>query len=288
MLPPVTDQRLRHFERDAAHGDLQAQARLLLERVRIGDLTEERLRLAAHLGDEAANLAGTGGMEATQNLRTWLRELLRWRGAVVLRTYMAAFRLLPGHDDPVYQDVETEIRTWLESGAQRRSPVSVRLGSRRPVSRAQTHEGHVLCKSLSMMTLEMGTLSPYYLRENDPERIRAATAASQRFAPPSSGGQWRYSYTYRGDDRCWHLFRDANDSGVGASSSRVVESSPAWSPASEVRTVPLIEEPSPLEVFGITHQLIELDREDPGRVRRAAATSLLPWVLSSNTGPEAV
>jgi hypothetical protein len=50
----VTDQRLRALERDAAHGDLQAQARLLLERVRVGDLTEERLRLAAYLGDEPA------------------------------------------------------------------------------------------------------------------------------------------------------------------------------------------------------------------------------------------
>lgn len=53
----MTDQRLRDLERDAASGDLQTQARLLLERVRVGQLTEERLRLAAYLGDEAARVA---------------------------------------------------------------------------------------------------------------------------------------------------------------------------------------------------------------------------------------
>jgi hypothetical protein len=51
--PPVTDQRLRDLERDAAHGDLHARGRLLLERVRVGDLTQERLRLAAYLGHES-------------------------------------------------------------------------------------------------------------------------------------------------------------------------------------------------------------------------------------------
>lgn len=57
LLDLVTDQRLRDLERDAALGDLHAQARLLLERVRVGDLTEERLRLAAYLGHEPAELA---------------------------------------------------------------------------------------------------------------------------------------------------------------------------------------------------------------------------------------
>jgi hypothetical protein len=54
--PLVADQRLRDLERNAAHGDLQAQARLLLERVRVGDLTEERLQLVAYLGHEAARV----------------------------------------------------------------------------------------------------------------------------------------------------------------------------------------------------------------------------------------
>jgi hypothetical protein len=75
----VTDQRLRDLERDAAHGDLQARARLLLERVRVGDLTEERLRLAAYLGDEAARIAiGGAGSDVPDNLLDWLAGLRRW------------------------------------------------------------------------------------------------------------------------------------------------------------------------------------------------------------------
>lgn len=38
-------------------GDVEAKAKLLIERVRIGDLTEERLRLAAYLGDQASRAA---------------------------------------------------------------------------------------------------------------------------------------------------------------------------------------------------------------------------------------
>ncbi len=53
----MSDQRLRDLDRDAADGGLMAEARLLVERVRVGDLTEERLRLAAYLGHEPARLA---------------------------------------------------------------------------------------------------------------------------------------------------------------------------------------------------------------------------------------
>lgn len=51
------DDRLQRRARDAAAGDPAAGARLLVERRRAGELTDDRLQLAALLGDEAARLA---------------------------------------------------------------------------------------------------------------------------------------------------------------------------------------------------------------------------------------
>lgn len=53
----MPDERTRNLERAAAQGDVDAEAKLLLERVRAGDLFEERLKLAAYLGHEAAVVA---------------------------------------------------------------------------------------------------------------------------------------------------------------------------------------------------------------------------------------
>lgn len=51
----MSDVKLRHLERTAsASGDLEARARVLVARLRSGDLTHERLELAAYCGDEAA------------------------------------------------------------------------------------------------------------------------------------------------------------------------------------------------------------------------------------------
>lgn len=50
----MSDERRRRLEREAAAGDLAAASALLAERLRAGDLPEDRLRLAAHLGDPAA------------------------------------------------------------------------------------------------------------------------------------------------------------------------------------------------------------------------------------------
>lgn len=52
----MTDTHLRQLERAANQGDVEARARLLCERVRMGDLSEDRVRLAAYLGDPGARL----------------------------------------------------------------------------------------------------------------------------------------------------------------------------------------------------------------------------------------
>jgi hypothetical protein len=51
------DGRMRGFERAAAGGDAEAGGRLLLDRVRIGELSPEKLQLASYLGEERARIA---------------------------------------------------------------------------------------------------------------------------------------------------------------------------------------------------------------------------------------
>lgn len=53
----MTDLRMRSLSRLSASGDLHAQARQLLERVRSGSLSRERLELAAYCGHQGARLA---------------------------------------------------------------------------------------------------------------------------------------------------------------------------------------------------------------------------------------
>lgn len=103
------DARLRSLERSAASGDLDSQARSLLERVRAGTLTRERLELAAYCGDAAARLAlnvedraswpacgceggyGADGPGACvrdgplAHLGPWVRGLGRWGRPVLVR-----------------------------------------------------------------------------------------------------------------------------------------------------------------------------------------------------------
>lgn len=76
----MADRRLRELERASAEGDLDAGARLLLERVRIGDLAPGRLRLAAYLGLPAATLAAPE-VTAPEDLIAWVEGVQEvWGG----------------------------------------------------------------------------------------------------------------------------------------------------------------------------------------------------------------
>jgi hypothetical protein len=128
----MTDQRLRDLEREAARGDLQAQARLLLERVRVGDLTEEKLRLAAYLGDEAAKLAvAGGGPEAEhEDLATWLTSI-ETRGfrrpALEAIATAAGLALSPNVDSMNDHAVGTQLIRELTGAPVRRAAEAHRL-----------------------------------------------------------------------------------------------------------------------------------------------------------------
>jgi hypothetical protein len=104
------DDRLRRLTREVATGDAGARARLLAERLRAGDLGEDRLRLAAHLGDPAA--AAALGRELllppTITITRWVRGLAEpsrggawpvWAREAYVRAAAAAGRIvLPGLD----------------------------------------------------------------------------------------------------------------------------------------------------------------------------------------------
>ena len=64
----MTDAALRELERTAHAGDIVSAARLLVARVRLGELTIQDLELAAHVGHEPAELAL--GIEPAQSAWT--------------------------------------------------------------------------------------------------------------------------------------------------------------------------------------------------------------------------
>lgn len=88
------DERLRRLEREAARGDGQAAAQLLVERLRRGELTRRELELRAYLGDAAA--AGALGPEAPSggdDLRLWVDGLAQWDPWLSVRAALIAARV---------------------------------------------------------------------------------------------------------------------------------------------------------------------------------------------------
>ena len=103
----MTEQRLQRLRRAWDEGDLETQARLLRERMRSGELSEERVALAAYLGHEASSSL------VDSALRPWGDSQALLRGVV------AALRTV-GH-------ATTE--TWWGRLAQRLAWVVATLGS---------------------------------------------------------------------------------------------------------------------------------------------------------------
>lgn len=106
------DDLLRDLDRAAQQGDAQAAVRLLRARVRRGELDEDRLRLAAHLGDGAA-IACLGGAVAATAARCAGDLVLGLRPfgpAAFSRAGVTALRLL----SPTPVEVVSAIEAWLE------------------------------------------------------------------------------------------------------------------------------------------------------------------------------
>ena len=87
----MSDEALRRAERAAASGDLAAEGRLLLARVRAGQLTTAQLELRAYLGSRAAHLA-LGNDTAPAKLPEptgWVLGLRSFGQEVWVRTFLA-------------------------------------------------------------------------------------------------------------------------------------------------------------------------------------------------------
>ena len=112
-LPVMSDSELRDLERRAAQGERPAEAKLLLERVRRGELGQDQLQLAAYLehpaarlaleGDELQAGAAKGGgwvknllrrrRDDASQLAEWAQGLAPWGQRLVVRGLLAATRL---------------------------------------------------------------------------------------------------------------------------------------------------------------------------------------------------
>jgi hypothetical protein len=88
----MSDTRLRELERRWKEtGSPDDEAAYLKERVRVGDLTQERLELAAYCGHEGARRAVRGSLPgATTGAVEWTRHLGRWPEAAAVAAVAAA------------------------------------------------------------------------------------------------------------------------------------------------------------------------------------------------------
>lgn len=116
----MTDARLRAVSRAAARGDLTARAALLLERVRAGELSAERLLLAAWLGDDRARAVVGHALTRLQpdELLPWLLDLTEvgTRDAVVraLASVGTAQIAQAPESSPEIEIAVSLVRRWIE------------------------------------------------------------------------------------------------------------------------------------------------------------------------------
>ncbi len=90
----MSDEKLRELERRFKEtGSVEDEAAWLKERVRVGDLTQERLEFAAYCGHEGARRASCGDPSpieaAPEDLRAWFARLLPLSREAVARANIA-------------------------------------------------------------------------------------------------------------------------------------------------------------------------------------------------------
>lgn len=114
----MTDGRLRAASRAVAQGEPFARARLLLESVRAGQLTEGQLRVAAWLGDADAVAVGGGLVKGQPDqLLPWLLELAGFGTREPVVRALASVGLARADNARRGPEMEVAvgvIRRWLE------------------------------------------------------------------------------------------------------------------------------------------------------------------------------
>mgnify|MGYP000508562817 CR=1 FL=1 len=133
----MSDARLRELERQAATGDADAGARLLLERERLGHFTRERLALAAHAGDPTARQALDLPAQDGLDLLAWARGFYAFGQHACVRVVAAA--ILERFDARQKERSIALLRPWLRCPCDEHAAPIKQLS--RP--RATTSEGLV-------------------------------------------------------------------------------------------------------------------------------------------------
>ncbi len=124
----MSDERLREFERRWKEtGSVEDEAAYLLERVRAGELTQERLEMAAYCGHEAARFA-SGTTEPPIPKDDGLDRTSRWESlltaggcAVIVRACVSAGQVLAESEADVLEYFG-ELRLYLEAAKPNESP----------------------------------------------------------------------------------------------------------------------------------------------------------------------
>lgn len=202
----MSDRDLRSLERRARTGDADAAAELLVGRFRGGRLSEERLRLAAHLGDPAAGSAARALLDVAprrQNLaawirtighphlQTWPRELAGWRDLVqpvCARAALAAAELAypvwtapawrEDHDDDDgdsswLQRLLPPFRAWLAD------PTEAARGA---IPGRGSWSGTVDCVAGELLSIALRPVAPGAILDHSRERDIARSAADVALA----------------------------------------------------------------------------------------------------------
>ena len=103
----MADERLQQLRRASDQGNLDAQVRLLRERMRAGELSTDRVRLAASLGNEAAGHAMNEVDDSPAEIGDWGLEVLdqpwSWLRAGVALTRLVLSECDPAHRTPDLQ-----------------------------------------------------------------------------------------------------------------------------------------------------------------------------------------
>lgn len=158
----MSDEKLRALEsRWRKTGAVEDEAAYLLERVRVGDLTLERLELAAYCGHEGARRA-VGG-ERVSSDEDWVLGLARWgRNAVLLASaavVRASAETMPaGSEREHCERIVREVQLSAESGRcetlelqQRIGEDFMALGRLRQALQGPTPPASTAAKELSCM-----------------------------------------------------------------------------------------------------------------------------------------
>ena len=131
----MSDQKLRELEcRWRETGSVEDEAAYLRQRVRVGDLTQERLELAAYCGHEGASAATNLGPPRL-GLEGWACGLSAFGQAVSVRALVALGRLQLATWELLYPEDHTQrealesAEQWLLSQAGPRSLASAKTAS---------------------------------------------------------------------------------------------------------------------------------------------------------------